>query len=454
MSEDMYWGGMWADGSTVSWLSLTLAQRQLGSGSATLPGWLRWHDEQPPLDWLLDPVRFTKTLTALAVVDAWRTVTTTQVAKFTGFDIAKPYSQFWAAMWHSGLLDVGFASAGLLWTRGLRAPYVLLRPAQTKVFEQQVAPLLTYAEHLAVTGGTPWMVSRQADRHNVLCNQLALHAAHIPAVGVVHGEKWGNAGVLGFDSVGMPRPTDTGQLALDSTQASADLVVVRKDGLKIAVELTASTSSTFAPKVKRWAHVMSLSPLERSGLVVLFVNASPPERYTQINKKVRQAISDAVQEAPAADKKMLASRIGYAGWQEWFPALDTHTDAGVLFSSQTPPSVSGGSWGTANFLDLNYLPLSPNPALLSPMSNSGLSAWVPHQLRTTGIDPQLWRELLELNGFNHLPTPTPTRPERGRKGRKSGWASGGVQAALMPKRLTHPLPAHVRNNWREIYGKK
>ena len=102
----------------------------------------------------------------------------------------------------------------------------------------------------------------------MLMAELALRVAQICDVGGVAGERVASVPVLAFDSVGMGRPSWCAR-----SSSCADAVLVRRDGVRVAVELTASATPNLDAKTARWARTLASSPFDRSGLVVVFVEA-------------------------------------------------------------------------------------------------------------------------------------------------------------------------------------
>src|SRR5699024_1497858 len=108
------------------------------------------------------------------------------------------------------------------------------------------------------------------DRHNVLTTELALRAAEFTPITAAMGETYASMDML----------LGTG-LGLDEVKGNpaADAVFIRPDGMRVAIELTASISGQFEKKVRRWAKLMSDVSMSLSGLTVLFIGAPPPDRY-------------------------------------------------------------------------------------------------------------------------------------------------------------------------------
>src|SRR5699024_12495167 len=111
---------------------------------------------------------------------------------------------------------------------------------------------LTFAEHVAVTGGQGWDSAHRFDRHNVLTTELALRVAEFCDVATVLGEK----------QMGLPALLDAAEInpAQEDLGRKLDAGLVRRDGLLIAIETTASVGESFRRKVTKWAQSLQRHP--------------------------------------------------------------------------------------------------------------------------------------------------------------------------------------------------
>lgn len=76
------------------------------------------------------------------------------------------------------------------------------RPGSPEVFEELIAPHLTWPERLSVTGGPKWSNTGLHDRHNVLATELGLRAAEHLRLGAVLGEKYATVDLLAASGQG------------------------------------------------------------------------------------------------------------------------------------------------------------------------------------------------------------------------------------------------------------
>ena len=190
-------------------------------------------------------------------------------------------------------------------------------------------------------GRQPWSSASQFDRHNLLAAELGLRLFEYADIGTVLGEKLSSIELLAGSGLGRSLPFPD--------RRSADLTIVRPDGLRIAIELTATTTGRFREKVERWAKLLADQPLQHSGLVVVFVIANPIERHGASGKNSRNAaatvINQMCRQYPGWVGNRVAERIAIADWQEWFPERHTLSqhffDLRCLTPSGPPAAVAG-----------------------------------------------------------------------------------------------------------------
>ena len=431
---DPYWDGLWTNGSAAAWLSAELASRQVGSGLAVLPAHLSMTMEQA-LATLSSAQSRGPRLSVLASVDQWRTLTAEQVAALTGWSrLASRRSEVVAAAFTAGVLDVGeFANAA---RRGASADRArLVRPSRSHAFNDLVEPDLTYQEWVSVTGGAPWDFRRQYDRHNLIAAELGLRVAEFCEVGTVLGEKLSTADLLSWSGLG--------RSGVCPDKRAADLTVVRSDGLRIAVEVTASGGADFAGKVRRWAQALASNSLASSGLVVLFVEAAPPgndvragNRQRNVIEEVHKQVAKVVMEFPGTAADRVASRIAVARWEDWFPAAHEATEAFLSLDAVRPTGPPGARWEPVSLLDpfdMEFAPHRPED-MTSVIASAGMLLGVPHWLRNAGDAPLLWPLQVASVGFGELPVAPPSRVSRF-TGARASLASGIPGLTPAPDRM-------------------
>lgn len=433
---DPYWDGLWAPGSAGAWVSRGLAERQVRAGLATLPRQLST-DAETGLAAFIRPHDWQSRLRLLGAVDMWRTVSAEQAAAITGDPThARALSSGPASAFTSGLLDLGVFVNGLASTE-LDGRGTMYRPSNTDVFDKNLAPHLTMPEWVRVTGGQPWGAGGQYDRHNLLATELGLRFAEYTEVGTVLGEKVSTVDLLAGSGIGFE--------PILNDQRSADLTVVRRDGMRVAVELTANPSSQhFFNKVRRWAQLLASRPMDYSGLCVVFVVAHDPDRAdergrrkaTTYRARTYQAIKAACAEFPGSSTDRVAARMGVATWREWFPGEGLVSEAFLTMRADRPTGPADAVWEVADFLEPHSVRFEAHADFdaTAIMTNASLLAGVPHWLRTPQTAPALWPMLLRGASLERIPVPTPVRPNRV-KGKPLGASAGAVGPAQPPKRL-------------------
>lgn len=378
---DPYWGGMWSWGSNASWTSRSMLARRAGQGMGRVPAAFE-SDPQTALVKVLEGSKRSSRLDLLAALDSWRTVTAKQAATITGRPgLVSPKISAVTSLFNAGIIDIGTSDTGLF-SSSLNDSGWLYRPARTSVMQEEVIPTLTRGEILAVTGGYPWMSSSQYDRHNILSTELALRVAEYCHIGTVIGEKFSTYDLLAHSGLGLPSVQIPNR---------ADGVVVREDGLRIAIEVTASTSPTFTVKVRRWAQLLQERPLGSAGLMVLFVIADPPENHSiaghsQVRAEAMKAIARAVRDFPGSSADPTAAKIGVAAWRDWFPSSHTVSEGFIDLSADFFTQGLNGSWVERDILDTDNLPFEPISGFEphSVIDNCSLLHGTPFWLRDEG----------------------------------------------------------------------
>lgn len=380
---DPYWGGMWSQGALAAWVSAALARRQSRAG-LDLP--VPWKvEEDRARDIVVDPRRRDEVILALGALDQWRTATNEQLAALTGrrvlsskFTTRENSSATVSALFTLGLLDWGVPVSGLYSLHRSPSGLMFYRPSGSRAYDRLVAPTLTWSEDLALTGGLPFSASHQADRHNIIAVELALRAAELCELGTAVGEKLSMTDELAYRGLGRTPRTPSA--------AGPDLVLVRSDGVRIAVEMTATVNTDFANKVDRWARVLEDSPWDTSGLMVLFVNVAPRDRSasrteSDIDSQLRRWVRAATKAHPGSARDRVASKMAVATWTDWFPSLGTYDDSFTLLHARRPTGASGSTWEGVDLLDVFDVATPQNTDVLSSViKNSWCLAGTPDML--------------------------------------------------------------------------
>ncbi|GAB3557675.1 hypothetical protein [Spelaeicoccus albus] len=147
---DSYWDGLWDPGGGVPWLRKSRADRVQRAGWGRLPA--TWNvDENEAWSLVFSRRRWLQRLGILGTIQAWRTVTSEQIAAIVGTPwVTQGTSKAMVSFFATGLIDVGEIARGLQPTAGTSSAY-LYRPSRTRVFEKKINPKLSYPEQIA-----PW----------------------------------------------------------------------------------------------------------------------------------------------------------------------------------------------------------------------------------------------------------------------------------------------------------
>lgn len=304
---DPYWGMIWPNsdgGPLIAWRSLRSEQAMAGAGVHTpaRPGG-RHHQPltQDAAIALLNKRR--SRLITLGTVNLWRTITSQQLAAMTGQPgLASPRSEETSLLFDAGLVARGrFHYAG----RALAEFPEVFRP-DTQADKADLRRHLRYADWLGVTFGGPLMSGHQYNRHNLLATEISLRAAEICPLRSVLGEALAQWPRL-FDSKLRPNP-----------HRSADALWVRNDGLKIAIEITATFTTATVKKIEQLAELLARD--SSKSVVVLFVVAQPKDDHTgDVAKRLRRAIKKSSHSSRARILAEVEKRMAIVKWETWFP---------------------------------------------------------------------------------------------------------------------------------------
>lgn len=393
---DPFYDDVWPGSSSAWWSSAQQYRSRSRAGLARVPRSLLV-DEDEAWRVLREGYSWESRLRALAVLQMWRTATGEQLAAMSGLragldPVSKPMRSFFS----TGLVEMGLFMRDVDAT--LRANRVALwRPAPTRAFDRGLAPLLSSTEHVQVTGGLGWDAGRQYDRHNLLTTELGLRLCEVAPVGTVLGERFATHDMLvgsGLDPA--RRPVDG---------AAADMVVVRPDGVRVAVELTASAGSSFERKMRRWFEVLTRNSSARSGLVVLVVCASVDARdgTSRQVKGVRTQVTSTVQDlCREFGLRDVHERVLVSSWAEMFPGPGLVSDR---LWRLTASRFSQGAWEEVDLLgpDAVQWRLSDPERMVEVLRNAQVLAGVPVWLRDPAAGPELWPDVLRRAGYDRIP---------------------------------------------------
>lgn len=374
--QDLFYNGVFGQGAFASWADRRVTSVQSWRSTYVPDMWMIGEEEA----WRYVRSRMSEAALIVGAVAQWHTLTAQQVSAFVGKSQAGTStrgasypSKLVRCLFALGVLDVGFPVVAWFNSSRNKGP-CLVKIGRSKDVRRFVSEL-SLAERWCASGGLPVVGGPNGDRHNVLMAELALRVAQICDVGGVAGERVASVPVLAFDSVGMGRPSWCAR-----SSSCADAVLVRRDGVRVAVELTASATPNLDAKTARWARTLASSPFDRSGLVVVFVEAGVSSGPA-LEGRVRRSVARAARLHPGGPSNRVAERMFVASWRDWFPEFErVNTDAlGVL----TARSAAGRS---VELLDVWDVPSSKNRDLTCAVENLALCAGTPWWMRRLSVD--------------------------------------------------------------------
>jgi hypothetical protein len=386
---DPYWGGQFPHHDSNEWFSRSTLEAQSDAGLLTPPDKLlapAWEARHSMTHANRDrsPYGLNTYVAIAGAITGWRTCTSQQLAALVGdARLAKPLGHPVTHLFNAGLIALSVPHP---WASGPAKDLTLLRAGDPAHFGL-IEPDLTWAEWVGITGGQPYGGSHHHDRHNILATELGLRLAEYAHVAAVLGEPFSTHNLLFGEGAGRD---------VDQSPGGADLTVVRPDGLRIAVELTSTTSPYFDAKVERVVKRLAESPLATTGTAVVFLVAPSIGATQGHHKSVLQVTKRAIREAcrrhPGIGLDPSRARIGVALWQDWFPAAHTASDGffGMRASrlASFGPEGSKDAWEQVDYLSpdaFRFVPKDPN-AMQTILLNAGLLGQTPHWLRDLLLD--------------------------------------------------------------------
>lgn len=432
---DPYWDGVWSSGALASWVSASSARRQQEAGLARIP-----------VDLDIDPDQALKSFTSshswqrkvelIGMLNAWRTATAEQLAALTGSATLARRSRVMHNAFAAGLMDQGISTSALSRTQESARSH-LFRPSASGVLEREFLDHLTYPERVAVGGGRRLRVGGQYDRHNILTTELALRAAEFTPIAAAMGETYASLDMLLGSGLGREAIKDN---------SAADAVLVRPDGMRVAIELTASITSQFSKKVRRWAEHLSKVSMSLSGLTVLFIGAPPPDRYptgarNTFASQMAKAIRGVVDDYPGVPGTRPADRIGMAMWDDYFPDSGQVSTDFLTLRARVPGNTKGQRWNRLGMLDEFDIPFAPMDASRTDAILRGAATVIssPVWLRRTGRPYRMHDYAMVRAGFTDAPIPVPLPQHR--PGFDPSVRRGPGALAKPLGRLQHLIPA-------------
>lgn len=376
---DPYWGGLWQARSGAAWIGRAdaeaMAEHGIVRGAVSRPG-----DQDEALFDLVRGRRRAVQGPAVAAVNQWRTMTTEQLAAFTGEVRLMEHDhvpETVARMFRAGLADVGRVP---LPGRGQAMPY-LVRTAPQGSWEL-LRELVDFDQWVGLTAGQPvWRWGSQHERHNVLTTEVGLRAAETLDVPCVFGEQLSAVRAM------QPPGWDVDPHA---SNLGGDAMLVRPDGLRVMVE-TSANSNGIQAKMDRWADLV-LADRTRT-MVVVFLHAPHPSVADEARrrKEVKVALARAAHRSIEHTHARVAERMFFASWRSWFPGFHEVSPSWHLLRAQRPTGDSRDWWRDADVLDPMDVPGPLDAgAAMALVENAPLLWCQPHWMRSGASVSQVW----------------------------------------------------------------
>ncbi|MCA0292512.1 MAG: hypothetical protein LCH82_12920 [Actinobacteria bacterium] len=391
---DLFWGSVWDTYSRAIWSDRAMFEALEETGRGRVPLAISRASKQQAQEIIANDLVMLK---ILATVMMWRTVTVEQVETITGH-VLGPKRMNW-------LLSSGLISRGRFITDGMNARLpLLLRPSRSEpsdVFEK----VLDYRDWLGVTGGLPWRAGSQQDRHNLLATELAIRVAEEELMPCVLGESFAWLAQL-FDFV----PNDR--------TWAGDAVLVRGDGLRVVVELTAGTGTMFASKVDRWASLLARDTAKST--VVLFVEARDPTAAANVRQRAKSEILRTIGNAANGTidrlRNDVPTRMLYMSWPDWFPQDGSVPAELSTLQVQRPTGPKGARFEPASLRDPFDVDGPDGPGWSDVIGSSRLLYGLPHWF-SNGPKPDVDPIVCRRAGWDRVPAPALVRPENAKAAR-------------------------------------
>lgn len=266
------------------------------------------------------------TAAIMGALFSWRTATIGQLQAglcdlpVPAFDRGEP--NLWGALNRLGMVNIGFSRRERV--EGTILPHVWVSVGDNaQLVRKGMEPL---------ADGRPWIRHVMASgmfrnmhahaRHNTFAAHTGLAFCHDPRIRLTGGDGWG-----AFRLIDPQAAKESGA----HPAAGMDVVTLTQGNLLAGIEVQASAGAEFAGKFQRWARFLAFSPMSRRGIVCiwLFVKSRSSDGYADYMSPMRRFAT--LPEMAAGDPDV-ATRMGWATWDEWYehgrptPLFGTWTD--------------------------------------------------------------------------------------------------------------------------------
>lgn len=243
---------------------------------------------------------------------AWRTATVSQLRAglcdmpLPAFNRHEP--GLWGALNRLGIINVGFSRRERI--EGITLPQVWVGVGDDAKLVRHVLDYIGQGRPwlAQVMTSTLWRAMHTHARHNTFAAHVGLTACRDTRVRLTAGDGWG-----AFRLIDPQATRESGSHAA----AGMDTVMLTRDNVLAGIEVQTTASETFMRKLERWARFLAFSPMPRRGMlcVWLFVQSRAADASPNFLPVVRALAG--MPEMTAGDPDV-ASRMGWATWEEWY----------------------------------------------------------------------------------------------------------------------------------------
>jgi len=222
---------------------------------------------------------------------------------------------------------------------------------------------LNYDEWVGVCGARPLVPSIGHQRHDILGAEIACRAEDISPM-AVFGEQLSKVSYM---------------LPKSGSFSHGDLTIVRADGLRMIIEITASLPDDFPRKIASWGRLLGKTPLSEHGIVVVLLAAAMPHHQSNILRNIfkyhAQTLTPQGMEEQLSEYALYSEitearhNILVADWREWFPRESDQSLVAMPATWLDPD----GNRRVTNLADINTYPFAPSPSStwpwMAPLAN-------------------------------------------------------------------------------------
>lgn len=306
----------------------------------------------------------------LGVVHSFRAVTEEQLLALVGPSTEpRALREVLQAAWSAGVLALSAEDCIYLGPR-------IIAPGQNGA--EFIASFCTPAAELAILGKTPWTGDARHHHHSILAAELLLRIGELCDAVALIGEQHCALGNLTRRS---PSPLDARW-----AKKRADGVVVRSDGLPIAIEMTRNTNRNVIDKVDAWVDYIERVQPSAGGATVLFVAAPDPyhghrQRSHDMTKRLQRIIAGKARALSPSN----AARLCVVSWADWFPTADQcRWEAFEGLRALCPDGE--GRWNVVELLEQTYSWPSDNAAAYDIVANASMLGQTPPAIARRGFE--------------------------------------------------------------------